>query len=47
MAAFVLVHGHMHGAWCWDKLVPLLEAQGQAAEVERVRTAAQHAGCAK
>jgi pimeloyl-ACP methyl ester carboxylesterase len=28
MAAFVLVHGHMHGAWCWDKLVPLLEAQG-------------------
>ena len=28
MAAFVLVHGHMHGAWCWDKVVPLLEAQG-------------------
>jgi pimeloyl-ACP methyl ester carboxylesterase len=28
MAAIVLVHGHMHGAWCWDKVVPLLEAQG-------------------
>jgi pimeloyl-ACP methyl ester carboxylesterase len=28
MAIFVLVHGHMHGAWCWDKVVPLLEAGG-------------------
>src|ERR1700760_3004733 len=28
MAAFVLVHGHMHGRGCWDKVVPLLEAQG-------------------
>jgi pimeloyl-ACP methyl ester carboxylesterase len=25
---FVLVHGAWHGAWCWQKLVPLLEAQG-------------------
>lgn len=25
---FVLIHGAWHGAWCWHKLVPLLEAQG-------------------
>jgi pimeloyl-ACP methyl ester carboxylesterase len=28
MSNFVLVHGAWHGAWCWQKLVPLLEAQG-------------------
>ncbi|XP_076909370.1 salicylic acid-binding protein 2-like [Bidens hawaiensis] len=25
---FVLVHGACHGAWCWFKLKPLLEAAG-------------------
>ena len=25
---FILIHGAWHGAWCWHKLVPLLEAQG-------------------
>lgn len=25
---FVLVHGAWHGAWCWNKVVPLLRAQG-------------------
>jgi pimeloyl-ACP methyl ester carboxylesterase len=25
---FVLVHGGHHGAWCWDKLTPELEALG-------------------
>jgi pimeloyl-ACP methyl ester carboxylesterase len=24
----VLVHGGCHGAWCWETLVPLLEARG-------------------
>jgi len=24
----VLVHGAFHGAWCWDRVVPLLEAEG-------------------
>lgn len=24
----VLVHGSYHGAWCWDRLVPELEARG-------------------
>jgi pimeloyl-ACP methyl ester carboxylesterase len=28
MASFILVHGALHGGWCWHKLVPLLEAQG-------------------
>jgi pimeloyl-ACP methyl ester carboxylesterase len=28
MANFILVHGSLHGGWCWHKLVPLLEAQG-------------------
>ena len=30
MAAFVLIHGAFHGAWCWDKVVPLLEARGHS-----------------
>ena len=28
MATFVLVHGSWHGAWCWEKAVPLLEREG-------------------
>lgn len=31
MSTFVLVHGSWHGAWCWTKLVPLLEAAGHRA----------------
>jgi pimeloyl-ACP methyl ester carboxylesterase len=27
-ATVVLVHGAWHGAWCWSKVVPLLEAAG-------------------
>ncbi len=27
---FVLVHGAWHGAWCWEKVVPLLTAAGHA-----------------
>jgi len=30
-AAFVLVHGGWHGAWCYERVVPLLAAQGHAA----------------
>jgi pimeloyl-ACP methyl ester carboxylesterase len=32
MASFVLVHGGGHGAWCWERLVPLLVAQGHRVE---------------
>lgn len=28
MAEVVLVHGANHGGWCWERLVPLLEAAG-------------------
>jgi pimeloyl-ACP methyl ester carboxylesterase len=28
MANYILVHGAWHGAWCWDKVVPLLQAAG-------------------
>jgi len=28
MATFVLVHGGGHGAWCWERLVPLLAGAG-------------------
>jgi hypothetical protein len=28
MTTYVLVHGAFHGAWCWKKLVPLLQAAG-------------------
>ena len=31
MTTFVLVHGAWHGAWCWERLVPLLEARGHTA----------------
>src|SRR4051812_17337066 len=30
VATFVLVHGGYHGGWCWDRLVPHLEAAGHA-----------------
>lgn len=30
MATFVLVHGAWHGGWCWQKLVPFLEAAGHS-----------------
>ncbi|MBO9575092.1 MAG: alpha/beta fold hydrolase [Sphingobium sp.] len=28
MASFLLIHGAWHGGWCFDRLVPLLEAKG-------------------
>jgi pimeloyl-ACP methyl ester carboxylesterase len=28
MTTFVLVHGAWHGAWCWFKVIPLLEKAG-------------------
>lgn len=28
MATFVLVHGAFHGAWCWERVTPLLEGEG-------------------
>jgi pimeloyl-ACP methyl ester carboxylesterase len=28
MSTFVLVHGSWHGAWCWDRLIPLIRGNG-------------------
>ena len=28
MSTFVLIHGACHGAWCWYKIIPLLEKDG-------------------
>jgi pimeloyl-ACP methyl ester carboxylesterase len=28
MTAFVLVHGAYHGGWCWQRVAPLLRAEG-------------------
>lgn len=30
MASFVLVHGGLHGAWCWEPLTPALRERGHA-----------------
>src|SRR5919202_709214 len=31
MSLFCLVHGHGQGAWCWERLMPELEARGHQA----------------
>jgi pimeloyl-ACP methyl ester carboxylesterase len=31
MSNFLLIHGSLHGAWCWDHVIPLLEAAGHSA----------------
>jgi pimeloyl-ACP methyl ester carboxylesterase len=31
MATYALVHGGWHGAWCWERLIPELEALGHSA----------------
>lgn len=31
MATFILVHGSLHGGWCWDKVVGELEMAGHSA----------------
>jgi hypothetical protein len=28
MSSFVLVHGGWHGAWCWDRVTPILTGHG-------------------
>lgn len=31
MSTYVLIHGSWHGAWCWYKIIPLLEQAGHKA----------------
>ncbi|MBI2791699.1 MAG: alpha/beta fold hydrolase [Gammaproteobacteria bacterium] len=28
MSTYILIHGSWHGAWCWEKVIPLLEKVG-------------------
>ncbi len=28
MSTYALIHGAMHGAWCWERVVPLLRSSG-------------------
>jgi hypothetical protein len=28
MSTFVFVHGAWHGAWCWSRLLPEMQARG-------------------
>ena len=30
MANIILVHGAMHGAWCWERVTPLLSGMGHS-----------------
>ena len=31
MAHFLFLHGSWHAAWCWHKILPLIEAAGHSA----------------
>ena len=31
MAIFILVAGSWHGAWCWERVVPMLQTAGHRA----------------
>jgi len=44
MATFVLVHGGGHGAWCWDRLAPLLTGQGHAVHTPVLTGVGERAG---
>jgi pimeloyl-ACP methyl ester carboxylesterase len=43
---FVLVHGAWHGPWCWERLVPELEARGERALTVDLPTEDPDAGLA-
>lgn len=36
MSSYVLVHGGCHGAWCWERVTPLLVADPRVGEVVAV-----------
>jgi alpha-beta hydrolase superfamily lysophospholipase len=31
MSTYMLIHGALHGAWCWERVIPLLRSSGHAA----------------
>jgi hypothetical protein len=46
VTTFALVHGAWHGAWCWERLVPELEARGHRAIAVDLPCEDVAAGCA-
>ncbi len=47
MATFGLVHGAWHGGWCWERLIPALEARGHRAVAMDLPCDDPTAGCAR
>ncbi len=47
MSVFGLVHGHWHGAWCWQRLIPKLEERGHQAVAMDLPCETLDAGCAR
>lgn len=47
MTTFGLVHGAWHGAWCWERVVPELEARGHRAVAVELPAEDTGAGCAR
>ena len=45
VATFGLVHGAGHGAWCWQRLIPVLEALGHRAWAMDLPVEDPEAGC--
>src|SRR5690606_17382493 len=42
-----LVHGGAHGAWCWDRFVPILEGYGYETVAMDLPASDESAGCAE
>ena len=47
MATFGLVHGAGHGAWCWERLTPELEARGHCTVAMDLPCEDPAAGCVR
>lgn len=47
MSTFGLVHGGGFGAWCWERLIPELEARGHRAATVDLTPEDQEAGAAR
>jgi pimeloyl-ACP methyl ester carboxylesterase len=39
---FLLIHGAMHGGWCWDRLIPYLRHQSLAIDLPGHGATAAH-----
>jgi hypothetical protein len=44
MSTFVLVHGAWHGAWCWERVAPRLEAAGHRVTTPMLTGLGERAG---